>query len=84
MGIAAGRNLAASLGYGSAASHPLPYVLDTRVLDGGDVGLALASWGRGQLRNAALRLPGQTGHYLKAGIERYLLWRLRTGNMKLP
>jgi hypothetical protein len=59
-------------------------VLDLRVLDGGDVGLLLASRGRTTLHHTAQRLPGRSAHYLKAAIERYLLWRLRTGRVNLP
>jgi sulfide:quinone oxidoreductase len=84
MGKAAAENAAASLGCGEPASSTLPYVLDTRVLDAGDTGVFLASWGKQDLRNTAYRLPGAAGHALKAAIERYLLWRLRTGRMDLP
>lgn len=66
--------------YGPAAK---PYVLDYRVLDGGSVGL-LTSRGNQTLRNSATVHPGQVAHTMKQSIERYLVWRLRTGRMHLP
>jgi sulfide:quinone oxidoreductase len=84
MGKAAAENVAASLGHGEPASRTLPHVLDVRVLDGGNAGLLLASVGNTELKNTAVRLPGRSAHYLKAAIERYLVWRLRTGRMNLP
>lgn len=84
MGQAAAQNMVASLGYGRPAMRTLPYLVDIRLLDGVDVGLFLASWGTSTLHNAAIQLPGPAGHYLKAVQERYLLWRLRTGQMHLP
>jgi sulfide:quinone oxidoreductase len=84
MGQAAAQNVAASLGAGSPAGRTLPYVFDARLLDGGSIGLFLASWGRKRVRNIAVELPGPTAHYLKALQERYLVWRLRTGRMNLP
>jgi len=84
MGIAAAENVAASIHRGQPASRTLPRTVDVRVLDGGDVGLLLASRGTESLRHTAVRLPGRSGHFIKAAIERYLLWRLRTGRMNLP
>jgi hypothetical protein len=84
MGQTAAANVAAALGYGTPARHPLPRVIDIRVLDGGDVGLVLASSGRETLHHVATVLPGRVAHALKSGIERYLVWRLRTGRMNLP
>jgi hypothetical protein len=83
MGKAAGENAAASLGYGKPATRTLPYVVDMRILDAGDTGLLLASWGNSSLHNAAGQLPGRTAHYLKAAVERLLVWQLRTGRMGL-
>jgi sulfide:quinone oxidoreductase len=86
MGKIAGRNVAASLGCGRPAVRTLPEWIDIRVLDGGDVGLLLTSHGKNQLhlRHRARRLSGRSAHYLKKAIERYLIWRLRTGRMNLP
>ena len=84
MGIKAGQNMAAAMGYGSPAGNPLPRYLDVRVIDGGDAGLLLTSRRNGGLHNKAYRLPGRTSHVLKSAIERYLVWRLRTGRMDLP
>ena len=84
MGQAAGQNVAASLGAGAAAARTLPYVLDIRLLDGGSIGLLMASWGSKHLQNVAFELPGHVTHYLKTLQERYLVWRLRTGRMNLP
>jgi sulfide:quinone oxidoreductase len=84
MGIAAGRNIAASLGSGAAPANPLPTLLDIRVLDGADTGMLLYSRGRTHLYHHAIPLPGTAAHLLKLSLERYLLWRLRTGRMELP
>jgi sulfide:quinone oxidoreductase len=84
MGQAAAENAAASLGYGPPAKRTLPYVLDVRLLDGGSIGLFLASWGTREVRNIAVELPGPAARYLKALQERYLVWRLRTGRMDIP
>lgn len=84
MGQAAAENVAASLGCGPPAARTLPYVLDVRMLDGGDTGLLLASWGTSDLRSVAMLLPRSVVHYLKALQERYLVWRLRMGRMELP
>lgn len=84
MGQAAAQNVAASLGSGPPARRTLPYLLDIRLLDGGTIGLFLASWGTKELRNIAVELPGPVAHYLKTLQERYLVWRLRTGRMDLP
>lgn len=84
MGQVAAANVAASLGCGPPAARPLPYVLDMRMLDGGSVGLLLASWGTRELRNAAVVLSHGVAHTLKGLQERYLVWRLRTGRMNLP
>jgi sulfide:quinone oxidoreductase len=84
MGRAAGANVAASLGVGTPQHFPLPALLDIRVLDGGSTGLLLYSRGRTFLRHHALPLPGVSAHLSKLALERYLLWRLRTGRMNLP
>ncbi|HEX8918410.1 MAG TPA: FAD-dependent oxidoreductase [Chloroflexota bacterium] len=84
MGKTAGQNVAASLGCGSLASRALPHVLDVRVLNGGRSGVLLISRGDTELRNTARKLPGTVAHVLKASIERYLVWRLRTGRIDLP
>jgi sulfide:quinone oxidoreductase len=84
MGKAAGQNVAASLGCGSPASRPLPHVFDVRVVDGLTTGLFLTSRGTIGVKNTATRLPGRSAHVLKQAIERYLLWRLRSGRMDLP
>lgn len=84
MGTAAGRNVAASLGYGTPTANPLPAVLDVRVINGVDTGVLLMSRGRTQLHHSARRLPGGSARVLKRAIERYLLWRLREGRMNLP
>lgn len=84
MGKAAGQNVAASLNCGAPAKHTLPYVLDLRIIDGQDTGLLLNSRGRTHLHHFARRLPGKTARTLKIAIERYLIWRLRTGRMDLP
>lgn len=84
MGKLAGQNVAASLGCGPAPPATLPQWLDIRVLDGGDAGLLLTSRGKRELHHQARRLPGRSAHHLKSAIERYLVWRLRTGRMDLP
>lgn len=84
MGQTAAQNVAATLGSGTAARRALPYVFDIRLLDGGSIGLFLASWGTKRVRNIARELPGPLAHYLKTLQERYLVWRLRTGRMNLP
>lgn len=84
MGQTAAQNVAASLGAGSPAKLALPYIFDVRLLDGGSIGLFLASWGTRRVHNIAFELPGPPAHYLKALQERYLVWRLRTGRMDLP
>ena len=84
MGRIAGANVAASLDCGSPAERPLPERLDIRILDGGDTGLLLTSRGETHLRHRARRLPGPSAHRLKVAVERYLVWRLRTGRMNLP
>lgn len=84
MGKAAGQNVAASLDRGAPAKHTLPYVLDLRIVDGHDTGLLLRSRGRDHLHHSARRLPGKTARTVKLAIERYLIWRLRTGRMDLP
>jgi sulfide:quinone oxidoreductase len=84
MGRIAGGNVAASLDCGKPAERPLPERLDIRILDGGDAGLLLTSRGQVRLRHRARSLPGRSAHYLKSAVERYLVWRLRTGRMDLP
>jgi hypothetical protein len=84
MGQLAGCSVAASLGYGQPPARTLPYILDVRVLASADTGMLLASWGNAQLHNTSQQLPGRSSHYLKSAIERYLVWRLRTGRMNLP
>jgi NADPH-dependent 2,4-dienoyl-CoA reductase/sulfur reductase-like enzyme len=84
MGRIAGVNVAASLDCGLPAERPLPERLDIRILDGGDAGLLLTSQGKTRLHHNARRLPGSLAHYLKSAVERYLIWRLRTGRMNLP
>lgn len=84
MGKHAGQNIAASLGSGQRAHRTLPYLLDVRILDGGTTGLLLASRGHHLLKNTAVRVPGPLAHWLKRATERYLTWRLRTGQVNLP
>jgi sulfide:quinone oxidoreductase len=84
MGKIAGQNLAASLGYGTQAQQTLPSLVDVRVIDGGNTGLLLTSRGNQSLRHTAVQLPGGSAHSIKAALERYELWRLRTGRIALP
>lgn len=84
MGKAAGQNVAASLQCGEPARRTLPYVLDLRIIDGHDTGLLLSSRGGDQLHHSARSLPGRSARYSKIAIERYLIWRLRTGRIDLP
>lgn len=84
MGRIVGGNVAASLDCGDPAERPLPERLDIRILDGGDAGLLLSSRGKARLRHTARALPGRSAHRLKTTVERYLVWRLRTGRMNLP
>jgi sulfide:quinone oxidoreductase len=84
MGRIAGVNVAASLECGAPAERALPERLDIRILDGGDAGLLLTSRGKARLRHRARTLPGHSAHYVKSAVERYLVWRLRTGRMDLP
>jgi NADPH-dependent 2,4-dienoyl-CoA reductase/sulfur reductase-like enzyme len=84
MGRIAGGNVAASLDCGEPGKRPLPERLDIRILDGGDAGLLLTSRGKARLRHSVRALPGHSAHRLKTAVERYLVWRLRTGRMNLP
>ncbi|HEX6507685.1 MAG TPA: FAD/NAD(P)-binding oxidoreductase [Chloroflexota bacterium] len=84
MGRIAGVNVAASLDCGAPAERALPERLDIRILDGGDAGMVLTSRGKARLRHKARSLPGRSAHYMKSAVERYLVWRLRTGRMNLP
>ncbi|GAC1511013.1 MAG: FAD-dependent oxidoreductase [Chloroflexota bacterium] len=84
MGKLAAENVAASLGCGSPPARTLPRTLDVRVLDGGNTGVLLTSRANSPIHNRARRLPGPVAHYLKAALERYLVWRLRTGRIHLP
>ncbi|HEX6509311.1 MAG TPA: FAD-dependent oxidoreductase [Chloroflexota bacterium] len=84
MGKAAAENVAATLDCGAPAKHALPYVLDLRIIDGHDTGMLLSSRGRDHLHHSARRLPGRTARTLKIAVERYLIWRLRSGRMNLP
>ncbi len=76
--------MAASLDCGEPAERTLPDRVDIRILDGGDAGLLLTSRGEARLHHKARSLPGRSAHYLKSAVERYLVWRLRTGRMDLP
>jgi sulfide:quinone oxidoreductase len=84
MGKAAAQNVAASLGCGAPARRTLPYVVDLRIIDGQSAGLLLSSRGTDQLHHAARYLPGKSARTLKTAVERYLIWKLRTGRMDLP
>ena len=84
MGQAAGKWAAASLGCGNGAGRTLPRTLDVRVIDGTSAGMVLMSRGTSHLHHRAWKVPGFAGHLLKEAIERYLLWRLRTGRLNLP
>jgi NADH dehydrogenase FAD-containing subunit len=79
MGERAGQNAAASLGYGRPAGQTLPFVVDLRVVDGGNAGLLLASRGRDSLRHSSVRLPGKSAHGLKLAIEHRILHELQSG-----
>lgn len=84
MGRIAAANVAASLDCGPPAERTLPERLDIRILDGGDTGLLISSTGKTRLRHRARTLPGRSAYRLKSALERYLVWRLRTGRMNLP
>lgn len=84
MGKAAAQNVAASLECGAPARRTLPYVFDLRIIDGRSTGLLLSSRGTSQLHHAARYLPGKSARALKTTVERYLIWKLRTGRMDLP
>lgn len=84
MGKAAAQNVAASLECGTPAKRTLPYVLDLRIIDGRSSGLLLSSRGTNQLHHAARYLPGKSARVLKTAVERYLIWKLRTGRTDLP
>jgi sulfide:quinone oxidoreductase len=81
MGVIAAENVAASLGHGEEAGRTLPELIDLRVLDGGDDGVLISSRGSTELHNSARRLPGAVAHRAKESIERYLVWKLRTGHV---
>jgi sulfide:quinone oxidoreductase len=84
MGKAAGQSVAASLGAGNVPQQALPTLVDMRVIDGRTTGLLLTSRGRDRLHHRAIPLPGPLAHTTKDTLERYLLWRLRTGHIDLP
>ena len=84
MGKAAAQNVADSLECGPPAKRTLPYVLDVRIIDGRSNGLLLSSRGTSSLHHAARHLPGASARTLKTAVERYLIWKLRTGRTDLP
>lgn len=81
MGVIAAENVSAALGHGEEAGRALPELIDLRVLDGGQDGVLISSRGTTELHNSARRLPGPVAHRAKESIERYLVWKLRTGHV---
>jgi sulfide:quinone oxidoreductase len=84
MAKAAARSMAAAVTWTVPNARALPRVVDIRIVDGGDVGLLLLSIGRTRPLRLALSLPGRLSHYLKRALNRYVLWKLRTGRTYLP
>ena len=84
MAKTAARSIAAAVASRAPGIRALPRLMDIRVLDGGNMGLLLLGFGRVHSLRLALRLPGQTAHRLKSRLNRYVLWKLRTGRSYLP
>jgi hypothetical protein len=74
----------ASMPGGYLQEGVLPRMLDFRLIDGGDVGLLLVSIGRKHPHRFAFRLRGSLPRVLKARLNRYVVWKLRTGRAYLP
>jgi NADH dehydrogenase FAD-containing subunit len=84
MAKAAARSIVATLTRTVPVTRPLPRLLDARIIDGGDCGMAMISVGRKHTFRVAVSLPGATAHRLKNILRCYLLWKLRTGRTYLP
>jgi len=84
MAKAAARSIAAATAGRVPRARALPRVLDVRIVDGGDVGLLLWSIGSTHPLRFAVHLHGGLAHVLKSWLNRYVLWKLRTGRSYLP
>jgi sulfide:quinone oxidoreductase len=54
------------------------------VMDAGDNGIMLLGDHMLKPRRAAMLIPGPQNHLAKLGLEKYFLWKSRTGRVNLP
>ncbi|MBF0369113.1 MAG: FAD-dependent oxidoreductase [Magnetococcales bacterium] len=84
MAAVAAHNIAADILGGPPKEVPFPKTAAVCVMDAGNQGVLMVTDRIFAPRKIQLLIPGPWSHWLKIVLEKYLIWKLRTGRMQLP
>ena len=82
---AAAKNIAAQIRGGRATvEKPFGEIPAVCIMDAGNNGIMLLGDHMLKPRKAAILIPGPQNHAMKLGLEKYFLWKSKSGNVQLP
>ncbi len=84
MAAVAAHNIVADIQGGALKEVPFPKTAAVCVMDAGNQGVLMVTDRIFAPRKIQLLVPGPWSHWLKILLEKYLIWKLRTGRMQLP
>ena len=84
MAATAAHNIAAEILGGPPKEVPFPQTAAVCVMDAGNQGVLMVTDRIFAPRKVQRLIPGPWSHWLKVFLEKYLIWKLRTGRMQLP
>ncbi len=84
MAAVAAHNIAAEILGGPPKEVPFPKTSAVCVMDAGNQAVLMVTDSIFAPRKIQLLVPGPWSHWLKIFLEKYLIWKLRTGRMQLP
>lgn len=82
---AAAKNIASQIkGLPASVSKPFGEIPAVCIMDAGNNGIMLLGEHMLKPRKAAILIPGPQNHALKIGLEKYFLWKSKSGRVNLP
>ncbi|MBF0381677.1 MAG: FAD-dependent oxidoreductase [Magnetococcales bacterium] len=84
MAAVAAHNIATDILGGEPKEVPFPETAAVCVMDAGNQGVLMITDRIFAPRKLQILIPGPWSHWLKIFLEKYLMWKLRTGRMQLP